>query len=97
MIPGWKSEIENEYLQVLRESPQASPADFAARLGESECCAIYWLTQLAKEGRIRILAVELVKDHEVACAPRSFANCERKASCPNPEISDAWKQHLESA
>ncbi len=95
MIAGWKAEIENEYLQALRESPQASPADLAARVGESECCAIYWLSELAREGRIRILTVEPVKEGDVPCAPRSFRNCGRKAACPIPEVAQTWLRSRE--
>jgi hypothetical protein len=82
MIPGWKEETEREYLQLLWESSRVSPRDFASRLGVSECCAVYWLTELAKEGRVRILSVELVKDGDVPCAQESFLTCQRKASCP---------------
>ena len=72
MIPGWKTEIENEYLQVLRESPRATPADFTARLGQSEGYAVYWLAELAKQGRIRILAVELVEGYSVSQLPTAL-------------------------
>jgi Mn-dependent DtxR family transcriptional regulator len=65
MIPGWKEEIEGEYLQILRESPDASPSDIATRLGVSEGIAVYWLTQLARDGRVRIRTIELVQDGEV--------------------------------
>ncbi len=65
MIPGWKEEIEGEYLQILRESPGASPSDIATRLGVSEGIAVYWLTQLARDGRVRIHAIELVHDGKV--------------------------------
>ena len=82
MIPGWRAEFEEEYLKILREIPKASPGDFALRLDVSECCAIYWLAELAKEGKIRILAVELVKDDEFPCEPQSFLTCDRKATCP---------------
>ena len=66
MIPGWKEEIEGEYMAFLRECRKATPADVAARVGVSECCAIYWLTNLAREGCVRILAVELVEDGQVS-------------------------------
>ncbi len=65
MIPGWKEEIEGEYLQILRESPGASPSDIATRLGVSEGIAVYWLTQLARDGRVRIHAIELVQEGKV--------------------------------
>ena len=70
MIPGWKEEYEEEYLQILRQIPKASPGDCAVRLAVSERSSIYWLTELAKEGKVRILAVELVKEGEVTTARR---------------------------
>jgi Mn-dependent DtxR family transcriptional regulator len=60
MIPGWKDEILATYLEILREQPHARPTDVAARLGVTEDCAIYWLTDLARQGRIRIGSVDLV-------------------------------------
>lgn len=83
MIPGWKEEADAEYLRLLRESPTASPGDLAARLGVSECCVVYWLTQLARDGRIRITSVEVVKPGDAPCTERSFLTCQRKATCPS--------------
>ena len=57
MIPGWKEELESEYLEYLRKHQRLTPADFAARFDVSECCAVYWLTVLARQGRVRISAV----------------------------------------
>ena len=82
MIPGWKEELEGEYLDFLRECRKATPADFAARFGVSECCVIYWLTDLAREGRIRILAFEPVEKGETPCAPETARTCQRVAFCP---------------
>ncbi len=82
MIPGWKDEMEEEYLRFLGEAGAASPREFATRLGISECCAVYWLTEMAREGRVRILGVELVKTGESPCEAASFLACQRKASCP---------------
>ena len=82
MIPGWKEEIEGEYLTFLRELPKATPADVAARFGVSECCAVYWLTDMAREGKLRILAFEFVEAGETPCDPRSAKSCQRKAFCP---------------
>ncbi len=82
MIPGWKEEFEAEYLKVLQDVPQATPREFAQRLDISECCAVYWLSELAREGKVRIVAVELVKEGEMPCDIRSIAKCQRKATCP---------------
>lgn len=64
MIPGWKEEIEAEYLQVLMQEGRATPAGVAARLGVSESWVVFWLTALARDGRVRILAVEAIADGE---------------------------------
>jgi len=82
MIPGWREELEEEYLRLVREASVASPGDVAARIGVSECCAVYWLTELARGGRIRILAVEPVKDGDVPCDQQSFLTCQRRVTCP---------------
>jgi len=82
MIPGWKEELEGEYLKFLQECRNAAPADFAARFGVSECCVIYWLTDLARNGRIRIRAFELVEKGETPCAPQTALTCQRVAFCP---------------
>jgi hypothetical protein len=85
MIPGWKEEMADEYLKVLGDCPGASPGQLAAHLGISECCAVYWLTELAREGRLRILKVELVARGDLPCEPASAARCERHATCPATE------------
>lgn len=82
MIPGWKEEIEGEYLDFLREFRKATPADFAARFGVSECCVVYWLTDLAREGRVKILSFELVEEGGVPCDPATQLACQGVASCP---------------
>ena len=77
-----QEEIEGEYLEFLRQFRKVSPADFAAHLGVSECCVIYWLTGLAREGRIRILAFELVEEGGMPCDPQTQLACQRVAFCP---------------
>lgn len=62
MIPGWKEEIQQDYLEFLRTHHRASPSELAAHLELSESSIIYWLTDLAREGKVRILAVELVEE-----------------------------------
>jgi hypothetical protein len=92
MIPGWKDELEGEYIRFLRDRGTITPADFASRFDLSECCAIYWLTELAKEGRIRIPSVEFVEEGETPCGPLSALSCRRKAYCPVGEVADKVKQ-----
>ena len=68
MIPGWREEVVGDYVEVLKSQGKVTPAMVAARLGISECCAVYWLTDLARDGRVRILAVELVEHGGTPCA-----------------------------
>jgi hypothetical protein len=82
MIPGWKEEIHREYLEFLRENPKAAPADFASRFGIPERCAIYWLSDLARDGRIRILAVAAVENRGTPRASESADVCQREEFCP---------------
>ncbi len=62
MIQGWKREVEGEYVKLMRRQPRLSPQEVAESLGISESSAVYWLTELAREGRVRIVTVELVND-----------------------------------
>ena len=82
MIPGWKEELEGEYLKYLKERGKATPGDIAARFDVSECCAIYWLTDMARDGRVRILGVEVIEDGETICGSQTPLMCQRRASCP---------------
>jgi DNA-binding Lrp family transcriptional regulator len=68
MIPGWKEELEAEYLEVLRDGGRATPGELALRLGVSEDSAVYWLTHLARDGRVRILGVEAIAEGEARIA-----------------------------
>jgi hypothetical protein len=88
MIPGWKEEIEGEYLEFLRKHQKLTPADFAARFDVSECCAIYWLTELAEGGRIRISAVEVLEAGETPCGLLNSLSCRRNAFCPVEEVAN---------
>ncbi len=82
MIRGWKEEIERDYLEVLREHRQASPPDVAARLKVSEGSAVYWLTGLARDGKIRILAVAIAEEGGLPCVPSSPSTGQREVFYP---------------
>jgi hypothetical protein len=88
MIPGWKDEIEGEYLELLRKNQKLTPAEVAARFSISECCAVYWLTELAREGKVQILAVKLVEDAQASCDQATSLACQRKAFCPAGEQAE---------
>lgn len=62
MIHGWKEEIQRDYLSFLRGRPHVTPAELAAHLNLSESWVIYWLTDLVREGKVRITGVELVEE-----------------------------------
>ena len=82
MMPGWKEEIEGEYLEFLRKRHTATPADLAARFDVSECCAVYWLTEIARRGRLRIPFVEFLEEGETPCGQLNSLSCPRKEFCP---------------
>ena len=62
MISGWKEEIQRDYLSFLRGRPHVTPAELAAHLNLSESWVIYWLTDMAREGKVRITGVQLVEE-----------------------------------
>jgi hypothetical protein len=82
MIPGWKDELQKEYLDFLRKQGTVSPSEMAAHLNISECCAVFWLTDMARSGKVRIRAVELVEKGDFPCDPQTALTCQRKALCP---------------
>ncbi len=82
MIAGGMDEIAEEYVTVLRALGAATPHQVASRLGVSECCAVYWLAELARQGWLRMAVVEAVAPDETPCAPESLRGCPRKPTCP---------------
>ncbi len=82
MIPRYTDEIADEYVAVLQALGPATPSEVARRLRVSECCAVYWLAELARQGRLRMLAVAAVSPDEKPCAPESLRGCPHKPACP---------------
>ncbi len=58
MIPGWKNRMGREYLRILRDRGSLTPHDIATELGVSDSCAVFWLTELARDGQVRITGIE---------------------------------------
>ncbi len=87
MIPGWKEEIEGEYLEYLGKHQKLTPADFAGRFDVSECCAVYWLTEMARKGKVRITSIEFLEEGETPCGLLNSLSCRRKAFCPVEEVA----------
>ncbi len=85
MIPGWKEEIQAQYLEFVRKRHTVSPRELAAHFNMSECCAVYWLTDLARDGRVRILGIEAVEESGTPCDPELSLKCQRKAFCPGSD------------
>ena len=92
MIPGWDDEIEKEYLEVLMQERRATPADVAARLGVSESWAVLWLTRLARDGRVRILEVEVVEQEESWLEGQPSQRPRSKAARPVPDPTTALRE-----
>ncbi len=77
MVPGLKNQIEKEFLEVLMQERGATPAEVAARLCVAESWAVYWLTELARNGRVRILGVEPVEDIETGLEGQPLQRSQR--------------------
>ncbi len=92
MIPGWKEEIQAEYLNFIRSHPTVTPRDIAIHFDTPECCAVYWLTDLARDGRIRMLAIQAVGEDEIPCDPDLAARCQGKPSCPVVDRTKVFRE-----
>jgi DNA-binding Lrp family transcriptional regulator len=57
---NWWDAIDREILDRLREHGSATVSELSQELGLSEGAATAFLAMLAREGRVRILQVELV-------------------------------------
>lgn len=57
---NWWDALDGEILDRLREHGTASLRELCEELGLSEGAATAFLSMLAREGRVRILQVELV-------------------------------------
>jgi len=57
---NWWGAIDGEILDCLREHGSTTVGELSAELGLSEGAATAFLAMLAREGRVRILQVELV-------------------------------------
>jgi len=57
---NWWGAIDGEILDRLREHGSATVSELCEELGLSEGAATAFLSMLAREGRVRILQVELV-------------------------------------
>jgi DNA-binding Lrp family transcriptional regulator len=57
---NWWGDIDGEILDRLREHGSASVNELSRELGFSEEAATAFLAMLAREGRVRILQVELI-------------------------------------
>lgn len=58
MIEGWLEEIEREVLACLQGGKVVTPAEIAAELRTSESEMVFYLTFLARDGKIEITGVK---------------------------------------
>ena len=54
MLKGWVEEIESEVLRYLRGHQPASLPDLASALRISEALALFYISMLAREGKVSI-------------------------------------------
>ncbi len=57
---NWWADIDGEILDCLREHGSATVNELSEELGLSEGAATAFLAMLAREGRVRIVQVELM-------------------------------------
>jgi len=57
---NWWGDIDGEILDCLREHGSATVKELSEELGVSEGAVTAFLAMLAREGRVRIVQVELV-------------------------------------
>ena len=72
----WWNDIDSEVLECLRNGGPMSPAEVGRRLGFSEAAAASIVSALAKAGKVRISAVEIV-EAEAGSGQRSRQNASR--------------------
>ena len=58
-MPGWDTETKGQLLEAVQAMGPASPRDIAVRLRMSERSAVYWLTELVRDGQVRITGIEI--------------------------------------
>jgi plasmid stabilization system protein ParE len=62
-MDGWWNEIDEQIEKALVRAGGMTPADLGREIGLSEAATVSVVSRLAAEGRIRIMRVEMVRDH----------------------------------
>jgi hypothetical protein len=95
MIPGWKEDIGGPFLDFVRQNRNATPSEVAARFKISESSAVYWLTDLIRDGRLRFTGLEVVEDEaeEARQDPVPSPRSQRRPLAPRPDENS----HLQEA
>lgn len=92
-MEDWWAEVERDVLRCLEDHGTTSVEELAHWLAISESAAVSLLAQLAREGKVRICAVEAVTDARgrvgaprpaLAPAPRSGAPAHRARPGADP-------------
>jgi hypothetical protein len=59
LFDEWSRTVEEEILQYLKEKGSALPADIAGHLKISEKSAMFFISRLAGEGKLRITGIRI--------------------------------------
>ena len=60
LFEEWATEVENEVLSLIERNNQVSPTEIAQELKISEDSALYFISKLIREKKIKILGVQVV-------------------------------------
>jgi len=60
LFEEWANEVENEVLFHIKRNGQVAPNDIAKELKISEDSALYFVSKLIREKKIKILAVQVI-------------------------------------
>ncbi|MCP8314355.1 MAG: hypothetical protein H3Z53_08320 [archaeon] len=61
----WVKKMDEEILKLIKESKITNPIEVAQKLNLSEKGAIFFITKLAREGKLKIISVETTKPTEL--------------------------------
>jgi hypothetical protein len=95
MIPGWKEDIGGPFLDFVRQNRSVTPSEVAERFKISESSAVYWLTDLVRDGRLRFTGLEVVEEDELEEArqnPQPVRGSQPRLLHPNPDSTQGFQE-----
>jgi hypothetical protein len=60
LFEEWANEVENEVLSLIKTSGQVNPVDIAQELKISQDSALYFVSKLIREKKIKVLGVQVI-------------------------------------